>query len=102
MPEKTRLFLCHDYPEAGEKPVSDITVEESRARNIHLDADTTKADFVTMRTNRDSQLDLPRLILPSLQLNIRAGMVPETDSNGVTYLRIPFNRSIADLIKEKG
>jgi glyoxylase-like metal-dependent hydrolase (beta-lactamase superfamily II) len=102
LPEKTRLFLCHDYPEAGEKPVSDITVEESRARNIHLDAETTKADFVTMRTNRDSQLDLPRLILPSLQLNIRAGVVPETDSNGVTYLRIPFNRSIADLIKEKG
>ena len=97
--EETRLFLCHDYPDAGKEPVRDITVKESLLKNIHLKAETTKAEFVTMRTNRDSQLGLPRLILPSLQLNILAGAAPQTDSNGVTYLRIPFNRSIVDLIK---
>jgi glyoxylase-like metal-dependent hydrolase (beta-lactamase superfamily II) len=99
LPEETRLFLCHDYPGAGKEPVRDITVKESRLENIHITAETTKAEFVAMRTNRDRQLGLPRLILPSLQLNIRAGAAPQTDSNGVTYLRIPFNRAIADLIK---
>ena len=99
LPEETRLFLCHDYPKAGEKPTSEITVEESRSKNIHLKADTPKAEFVAMRTSRDSQLGLPRLILPSLQLNIRGGAAPGSDSNGVIYLRTPFNRAIADLIK---
>ena len=99
LPEETRLFLCHDYPAPGEEPVRDVTVKESKLRNIHLNAETTQAEFVAMRTNRDSQLGLPRLILPSLQLNILAGAAPQADSNGVTYLRTPFNRSIADLIK---
>jgi glyoxylase-like metal-dependent hydrolase (beta-lactamase superfamily II) len=100
LPEETRLFLCHDYPRAGEKPVCDITVEESRCNNIHVNRDTNKAEFVAMRTKRDSQLGLPRLILPSLQLNIRGGVAPGPDSNGVSYLRTPFNRAMADLIKE--
>jgi glyoxylase-like metal-dependent hydrolase (beta-lactamase superfamily II) len=101
LPGETRLFLCHDYPKAGAKPVRDITVEESRRDNIHLKAQTTKTEFVAMRTGRDSQLGLPRLILPSLQVNIIAGAVPGAESNGVEYLRTPFNRSIADLIKRE-
>jgi len=99
LPKKTRLFLCHDYPKAGDEPVLNITVEESRSRNIHLKTETTKEEFVAMRNHRDSQLGLPRLILPSLQVNILAGAAPETDSNGAVYLRTPFNHTLADLIK---
>jgi glyoxylase-like metal-dependent hydrolase (beta-lactamase superfamily II) len=99
LPRGTRLFLCHDYPESGEQPVRDITVETSRRDNIHLTADTTKEQFVNMRRQRDGRLGLPRLILPSLQVNILGGNPPEPDDNGVSYLQIPFNRSITDLIK---
>lgn len=99
LPRDTRLYLCHDYPKAGEEPVRDVSVEESRRNNIHFSADTTKEEFIAMRTQRDSQLGLPRLILPSLQVNILGGEPPVADDNGVSYLRIPFNRSIADLIK---
>lgn len=99
LPRDTRLFLCHDYPKAGKEPVRDITVEESRRSNIHLSADTSRDEFIAMRKRRDSQLGLPRLILPSLQVNILGGKAPEADDNGVSYLRIPFNRSLADLIK---
>ena len=99
LPEETRLFLCHDYPQADEEPVRDITVGESRTKNVHLKTETTKEDFVAMRTRRDSQLGLPRLILPSLQVNILAGENPGADTNGVVYLRTPFNRTLADLIK---
>ena len=99
LPRETRLFLCHDYPKKGDDPVRDISVAESMQHNIHLSADTAKEDFVAMRTRRDSQLGLPRLILPSLQVNILAGAAPRADTNGVSYLRTPFNRSIKDLIK---
>jgi len=99
LPENTRMFLCHDYPKEGEKPLSKITVGESLRKNIHFNEKTTKPEFVAMRTTRDRQLGLPRLIFPSLQVNIQAGVVPGTDTNGVTYLRTPFNQSIADLIK---
>jgi glyoxylase-like metal-dependent hydrolase (beta-lactamase superfamily II) len=99
LPEKTRLFLCHDYPKAGDEPVSEITVEKAASKNIHMSAETTKAEFVAMRTHRDSQLGLPRLILPSLQVNILAGAAPGTDSNGVVYLRTPFNCALSELIR---
>ncbi len=99
LPEETRLFLCHDYPQADDEPVRDITVGESRSMNIHLKAETTKEEFIAMRTQRDSQLGLPRLILPSLQVNILAGAAPGAGSNGVEYLRTPFNRILAELIK---
>lgn len=99
LPGDTRLFLCHDYPKAGQEPVRDVTVEESLHSNIHLSETTSRASFVKMRNERDAQLGLPRLILPSLQVNILGGDLPEADSNGVVYLRIPFNRSIAELIK---
>ena len=99
LPGQTRLFLCHDYPKDGKKPVRDVTVGESIKSNIHINEKTTKAEFVEMRTKRDAQLGLPRLILPSLQVNILAGAAPASDSNGVSYLRTPFNRKIADLLK---
>lgn len=99
LPGETRLFLCHDYPEKGEDPVREITVAESRERNIHMNADTSRESFVSLRTRKDAQLKLPRLILPSLQVNILAGAVPCPDDNGTSYLRTPFNCSIEDLIK---
>ncbi len=99
LPGETQLFLCHDYPKAGNEPVRMMTVAESMQNNIHLKADTARADYIAMRTKRDSQLGLPRLILPSLQVNILAGGLPAADSNGVAYLRTPFNTAIADLIR---
>lgn len=100
LPGETRLFLCHDYPPEGQKPRRNVTVQESRNENIHIKAETGKEDYIAMRQQRDAQLGLPKLILPSLQVNILAGAAPGPDSNGVAYLRTPLNRSIADLIKE--
>ena len=100
LPANTRLYLCHDYPKEGDDPLPWVTVEDSKRDNIHINAETTKANYVAMRTERDAKLGLPRLILPSLQVNIQAGAAPEPDSNGVSYLRTPLNHSIADLIKE--
>jgi glyoxylase-like metal-dependent hydrolase (beta-lactamase superfamily II) len=100
LPASTRLYLCHDYPKEGDDPLPWITVADSKRDNIHINAETTKVNYVEMRTERDANLGLPRLILPSLQVNIQAGAAPEPDSNGVSYLRTPLNHSIADLIKE--
>ena len=100
LPSNTRLYLCHDYPKEGDDPLPWITVEDSKRDNIHINAKTTKANYVEMRTERDAKLGLPRLILPSLQVNIQAGAAPEPDSNGVSYLRTPLNHSIEELIKE--
>lgn len=99
LPSDTRLFLCHDYPEDGAQAVCEITVGRSMRDNIHLSSATRKEDFIAMRTERDSQLGMPRLILPALQVNILAGAAPAAERNGVAYLRIPFNHSLADLIK---
>lgn len=99
LPGDTRLFLCHDYPKQGQEPVRDVTVEESRSSNMHISRTTRRESFVEMREKRDAQLGLPRLILPSLQVNILGGDTPQADRNGVVYLRVPFNRSIAALIK---
>jgi len=99
LPKNTRLFLCHDYPKEGDEPVCATTVAESLESNVHVNAATRRPEFVAMRNERDRQLGLPRLILPALQVNIRAGAEPNPHSNGVAYLRIPFNRVLADLIK---
>ncbi len=101
LPEKTRLFLCHDYPKAGAQPTSQITVADSRANNIHIRTETTRDEYIAMRTTRDAQLGLPRLIMPSLQVNIQAGEAPSADSNGVAYLKIPFDQDMAELIESK-
>lgn len=101
LPGATRVFLCHDYPREGQEPVAMVSVEESRRNNIHVGNGARKEDFVAMRRSRDRQLGLPRLILPSLQVNILAGAAPDPEPNGVSYLRIPFNRSLAELVAEQ-
>lgn len=87
----SRLHLCHDYPPNDRPVVSVTTVAEQRERNIHVRDGISCDDFVAMRTERDQGLDMPRLILPSLQVNIRAGELPKSESNGTSYLKIPLN-----------
>ncbi len=98
LPPDTRLHLCHDYPAKGEQPTSVVTVAESLQHNIHARAGTSKADYVQMRTTRDAQLSLPKLIFPALQANIRAGDAPPAEDNGATYLKLPFNQDLASLV----
>jgi glyoxylase-like metal-dependent hydrolase (beta-lactamase superfamily II) len=102
LPPDTRLHLCHDYPGEGADPVSVVTVAESRAGNIHAREGTSRADYIDMRQKRDAQLRLPKLIYPSLQVNIRAGHAPEAEGNGARYLRTPFNADLADLLRGDG
>ena len=86
----TRLFMCHDYKAPGRDHFAwETTVADERAHNIHVMDGTTEADFVAMRRQRDATLAAPVLLLPSIQVNIRAGHLPPPDANGVTYLRIP-------------
>jgi glyoxylase-like metal-dependent hydrolase (beta-lactamase superfamily II) len=101
LPPHTRIFFCHDYPKAGADPVSHVTVEQSRRDNIHVGDGNSRADFVAMRRARDAQLSLPRLILPSLQVNIRAGAAPQAEANGVAYLKMPFGRPFDELVPEQ-
>jgi glyoxylase-like metal-dependent hydrolase (beta-lactamase superfamily II) len=91
LPGETRLFVCHDYPPAGREPRWESTVAEQRASNIHMHDGVTAEDFVAMRTARDATLEMPQLILPSVQVNIRAGQLPPREDNGVAYLKIPVN-----------
>jgi glyoxylase-like metal-dependent hydrolase (beta-lactamase superfamily II) len=95
--DATRIHLCHDYPPADEAPRCVVTVAESRRDNVHVGGGATRAEFVAMREGRDAKLGLPRLILPSLQVNILAGAAPKPDPNGVSYLRTPFNRPLSEL-----
>jgi glyoxylase-like metal-dependent hydrolase (beta-lactamase superfamily II) len=92
LPEQTRLFLCHDYPSGDRDVRAETSLSEQKAHNIHLKRDTAEDAFVKMRTARDATLPVPRLILPSLQVNIRAGNLPPPDSNGIRYLRLPLNQ----------
>lgn len=91
LPGETRLFMCHDYPPEGRGPGWEATVSEQRARNIHMHDGVTEAQFVAMRHARDATLAMPTLILPSVQVNIRAGELPPPEDNGVRYLKIPLN-----------
>ncbi|MGE4369521.1 MAG: MBL fold metallo-hydrolase [Burkholderiaceae bacterium] len=91
LPGQTRLYMCHDYPPSGREPAWVCTVADQRARNIHIHDGITEEQFVAMRTQRDATLDMPRLILPSVQVNIRAGRFPPAESNGTSYLKIPLN-----------
>jgi glyoxylase-like metal-dependent hydrolase (beta-lactamase superfamily II) len=91
LPGETRLFMCHDYPPASREPRFETTVAAQRRDNIHLHDGVSEAAFVAMRTARDSTLSMPNLILPSIQVNIRAGHMPEPEGNGVRYLKIPLN-----------
>jgi glyoxylase-like metal-dependent hydrolase (beta-lactamase superfamily II) len=91
LPDDTRLFLCHDYPPDGREVVTFSTVGEQRARNRHLADGVDEASFVDMRTRRDATLSLPVLMLPSVQVNMRAGHLPPAESNGVAYIKIPID-----------
>ncbi|WP_439535486.1 MBL fold metallo-hydrolase [Methyloversatilis sp.] len=91
LPPETRLFMCHDYPPGGRAPAWESTVAEQRAHNIHVHDGIAEDDFVAMRTARDATLDMPVLILPSVQVNMRAGHLPEPEDNGTRYLKIPLD-----------
>lgn len=88
---ETQLHLCHDYPPAGRAPAWVTTVRQEREKNIHVHDGITQAEFVSMRTARDKILAMPRLLLPSVQVNVRAGQLPPPEDNGVRYLKIPIN-----------
>jgi glyoxylase-like metal-dependent hydrolase (beta-lactamase superfamily II) len=90
-PADTAMFVCHDYPPAGREPAWRTTVRDQRADNIHVRDGIDEAAFVAMRTARDATLDVPMLLVPSIQVNVRAGHLPPADDNGVSYLRIPMN-----------
>ena len=90
LPDETRLFMCHDYGPGGRTIAWETTVAEQKAENIHVGAGKTKEDFVEFRTERDAQLAMPKLIIPYLQVNMRAGEVP-TDKDGNPMLKVPVN-----------
>ena len=91
LPPETRLFMCHDYPPNGRPVNFQTTVAEQRAKNIHVHDGISEAQFVDMRTKRDATLTMPVLILPAVQINIRAGELPPKEDNGVSYVKIPLN-----------
>lgn len=95
LPPETRLFMCHDYlPKDGRKNFAwETTVAEEKARNIHVHDGVSEEAFVEMRTTRDQTLSAPTLLLPSIQVNMRAGHLPPADGNGVHYLRVPITLS---------
>jgi glyoxylase-like metal-dependent hydrolase (beta-lactamase superfamily II) len=93
LPEASRLFLCHDYKTPGRETYAwETTVGEQRRSNVHLHDGVSADDFVAMRKARDATLDMPRLILPSIQVNMRGGHFPEPEENGVSYLKLPLNQ----------
>jgi glyoxylase-like metal-dependent hydrolase (beta-lactamase superfamily II) len=91
LPAQTRLHLCHDYPPDSREPVWETTVAQQRAANIHVHDGVTEAAFVALRTARDKTLAMPVLLLPSVQVNVRAGRLPPAEDNGVHYLKIPLD-----------
>lgn len=91
LPADTQLYLCHDYPPAGRTHQAVTTVAAQKAENIHVKDGVCEDEFVQMRTQRDLGLAMPRLILPAVQVNIRAGQLPPAEANGVHYLKIPLN-----------
>ena len=92
LPDETRMFLCHDYKAPGrDEYVWETTVGEQKRSNIHVKAGTSRDAFIKMRTERDATLDMPKLILPSVQINMRAGEMPPAEDNGQRYMKIPIN-----------
>lgn len=91
LPPDTKLFMCHDYPPASRLPQWQSSVAQEKLHNIHVHDGVTEDAFVTIRTKRDATLELPVLMLPSVQANIRAGQLPEPESNGIAYFKIPIN-----------
>lgn len=93
LPDETRVFLCHDYKAPGREAfIVETTIGDQRTSNIHVREGITEEAFVTMRRTRDASLGMPRLLLPSIQVNIRAGRMPEPESDGFSYLKLPIDR----------
>jgi glyoxylase-like metal-dependent hydrolase (beta-lactamase superfamily II) len=90
-PPNTKLYMCHDYPPNGRSPEYQSTVADQKKNNIHVHDGVTEEQFVAMRNKRDAGLEMPVLILPSIQVNIRAGHMPKAEGNGTAYLKIPLN-----------
>ncbi len=92
LPDETRIFVGHDYKAPGRDEYAwETSVAEEKARNIHIGGGKSEAEFVKMRTERDATLAMPKLIIPSLQVNMRAGQMPPADDEGKTYLKVPVN-----------
>ncbi|MDI1261508.1 MBL fold metallo-hydrolase [Aquabacterium sp.] len=91
LPGETRLFMCHDYPPVDRPTQVMSTVALQRAHNIHIRDGVTEAEFVALRQAKDATLAMPKLILPSIQVNVRAGHLPPPEANGTTYLKLPLN-----------
>jgi glyoxylase-like metal-dependent hydrolase (beta-lactamase superfamily II) len=92
LPDETRLFMCHDYKAPGRDDYAwQCSIAEQRQGNIHINDGVTKQEFVDFRTERDAQLGVPKLLVPSIQVNIRAGELPAPEDNGVRYLKVPVN-----------
>lgn len=89
--DDTVIYLCHDYPSQGRKHCATTTVAAQKLANIHVKEGINEAEFVEMRERRDATLEMPRLIIPSVQVNIDAGKLPEPESNGTRYLKVPIN-----------
>lgn len=92
LPAETKIYVCHDYPTKGREHHYQTTVGAQRQHNIHVRDGVTEAQFVAMREARDTTLAMPRLILPSIQVNIRAGHMPPVDEQGKVYLKLPINQ----------
>lgn len=92
LPPETRVFVCHDYAPGGRELRCETTIAEQRSSNIHVREGTSEHEFVAMRRARDATLAVPNLLIPSVQVNIRAGAMPPPDADGVSYLRVPVNR----------
>ncbi len=91
LPAATNIFICHDYPPAGREHEYMTTVEQQRKHSIHVNDEVSEDEFVAMREKRDATLSMPRLILPAIQVNIRAGKMPPADEDGKVYLKVPIN-----------
>ncbi len=91
LPDDTTLYLCHDYPPASREPTCVTTVAAQKAANVHVHDGINEADFVAMRSARDATLAMPVLLLPSVQVNMRAGQLPPPEDNGIRYLKIPVD-----------
>ena len=90
-PDQTKLYMCHDYPPSSREVQCFTTVAQQRKENIHVHDGVSEEEFVNMRKTRDATLEMPTLILPSIQINIRAGHFPPKESNQVSYLKLPLN-----------
>jgi len=93
LPDQTRVFMCHDYKAPGrEQFMFETTIGEERAHNVHLNHNVSESEFIDLRRNKDATLSMPKLILPSVQVNMRAGNFPEPEGNGTRYIKIPLNK----------